>query len=216
MPLDDLSDAYCTLEAAFPLRGDPLPADHGAALFDALCHHAPLRVWLAATDAVAIAPIRGRADGHGGLILTDESQLLMRLATEDLPRALRLAGGSVNIQGRLLDIGEPRIQLPRPATTLSARLVVFDGGNTRTGASAAALAESLRTAFAEVVNHALAMLEISGKLVIGAAGQLQMLDRSVPGFSVQIHGLTPEDSLHLQEAGLGDHRKLGCGVFLPG
>jgi hypothetical protein len=58
--------------------------------------------------------------------------------------------------------------------------------------------------------------EISGEPVIGAGGHLQLPDQSLPGFAVQLHGLTPEDSLHLQDAGLGDHRKLGCGVFLPG
>ena len=35
------------------------------------------------------------------------------------------------------------------------------------------------------------------------------------GFSVMLHGLTPEQSLQVQALGLGQARLLGCGLFTP-
>jgi hypothetical protein len=37
----------------------------------------------------------------------------------------------------------------------------------------------------------------------------------VRGFSLLLHGLTPAQSLAVQESGLGEGRKLGCGIFVP-
>ena len=34
-------------------------------------------------------------------------------------------------------------------------------------------------------------------------------------FSMMLHGLGPEQSLRLQQRGLGPHRLLGCGLFVP-
>ena len=215
MPLDHPATATCTVEAAFPLSGDALPADHGAALFDALCRQTELGGWLSATDAVAIAPVRGGADGTGGLILNDESELLMRLAAADLPRVLRIVGDSLAVKGHALELGQPQIRLPSPAAVLTASLVVLPDAADAPRERDALRNGSTPSVFTAAIRDSLVALEINGDPVIGAGGHLQLPDHSVPGFAVHLHGLTPEDSLHLQEAGLGDHRKLGCGVFLP-
>ena len=34
-------------------------------------------------------------------------------------------------------------------------------------------------------------------------------------FSMMLHALVPEQSLRLQQHGLGPHRLLGCGLFVP-
>ena len=211
MPLDHPATATCTVEAAFPLSGDALPA----ALFDALCRQTELGGWLSATDAVAIAPVRGGADGTGGLILNDESELLMRLAAADLPRVLRIVGDSLAVKGHALELGQPQIRLPSPAAVLTASLVVLPDAADAPRERDALRNGSTPSVFTAAIRDSLAALEINGDPVIGAGGHLQLPRHSVPGFAVHLHGLTPEDSLHLQEAGLGDHRKLGCGVFLP-
>jgi len=35
------------------------------------------------------------------------------------------------------------------------------------------------------------------------------------GYSLMLDGLSAADSLRLQETGIGRHRRLGCGVFVP-
>jgi hypothetical protein len=58
-------------------------------------------------------------------------------------------------------------------------------------------------------------LEIQGELALGPRRALRILDQTLMGFAVSVHGLSGEDSVHLQEAGLGAWRKLGAGVFTP-
>jgi hypothetical protein len=43
----------------------------------------------------------------------------------------------------------------------------------------------------------------------------QVGDNSVVGWEVQVFGLTPEESVRLQERGIGPGRRYGCGVFMP-
>ena len=35
------------------------------------------------------------------------------------------------------------------------------------------------------------------------------------GYALRVFGLTAEESIRLQEEGLGGRRRMGCGVFLP-
>jgi hypothetical protein len=37
----------------------------------------------------------------------------------------------------------------------------------------------------------------------------------IAGFSLMLHGLSVADSLRVQRAGIGPHRLLGCGIFVP-
>jgi CRISPR-associated protein Cas6 len=43
---------------------------------------------------------------------------------------------------------------------------------------------------------------------------LRIKDKRVIGFPLQITGLTAEESINLQENGLGGRRKMGCGFFV--
>jgi len=44
---------------------------------------------------------------------------------------------------------------------------------------------------------------------------LRIKGQQVVGFSVQLTGLTAEESVTVQEHGLGGRRKMGCGFFVP-
>jgi CRISPR-associated protein Cas6 len=44
---------------------------------------------------------------------------------------------------------------------------------------------------------------------------LRIRDRTIVGFSVLVQGLTAEESVQLQEEGIGGRGKMGCGFFLP-
>ncbi|WP_295883026.1 type I-MYXAN CRISPR-associated protein Cas6/Cmx6 [uncultured Thiohalocapsa sp.] len=219
MPLDQTHSVCCTIEAAFPLHGAHLPRHHGTALYAALCEQPDCGTWLAAADHVAIAPITGRPDADGLLALTPESRLLLRLPPAELPQVLRLAGRRLELAAdgarHLLDIGEPRVRLPQPAAELRADLVVFDDVPPAAGAAQSG-APCTAEAFAAAMRRALAALEIAAEPVPGPAGSLALPGRTVPGFGLHIAGLSADNSIHLQEAGLGDHHKLGCGVFVPG
>jgi hypothetical protein len=218
MPLDYVPSVCCTVQGVFPLRGTHLPAHHGPALYAALCALPDLGRWLAEANDVAIAPVAGRTRPDGLLTLTADSRLLLRLPAAELPRILGLAGRRLDVGGCQLDLAEPRVEVPRPAATLSAELVVLDhqgvpGAHRKGGGDTTA--DTAADAFLAAVRSQLAALEIPSRISVGPARSLALADRSAQGFAVTIGDLAPDDSIHLLEAGLGDHRKLGCGVFLP-
>jgi CRISPR-associated protein Cas6 len=218
MPLDHTHSLCCTVEAAFPLHGAHLPIHHGAALYAALCGLPDIGAWLMEADDIAVAPIAGRTEPDGRLALTPDSRLLLRLPAAELPRVLGLTDQRLEVAGCALGLGEPQVRLPSPVATLRAGLVVFEAegepGLTSTAGDHARAASSPE-AFGARVRRQLAALEIPAEPVLGRPGHLQLPGHSAPGFGLEIAALTPDDSLHLQEAGLGEHRKLGCGVFVP-
>jgi hypothetical protein len=56
---------------------------------------------------------------------------------------------------------------------------------------------------------------IAKRFVCGRMSQLAADGGVIRGGSVVVHGLAAPDSLRLQRVGLGPHRALGCGLFVP-
>ena len=49
-------------------------------------------------------------------------------------------------------------------------------------------------------------------------GQRRVLDaggRALVGYSLMLYELSPADSRRVLEAGIGSHRLIGCGLFVP-
>jgi CRISPR-associated protein Cas6 len=44
---------------------------------------------------------------------------------------------------------------------------------------------------------------------------LQIRDKVIVGFAVEVGALTADEALILQEQGLGGRRRFGCGIFVP-
>jgi len=44
---------------------------------------------------------------------------------------------------------------------------------------------------------------------------IKIRDKEIVGFAVSIEGLSDEESLSLQENGIGGRRRFGCGIFVP-
>jgi CRISPR-associated protein Cas6 len=191
-----------TIDVVFPIRGDAIPLDHGYTLYAALSRLPATGPWLQRTDEAAIQPVRGRRDGDGLLDLTAKSRLGLRLPAASLPLVLLLAETDLDLDGHDLHIGAPRPSLLRPTATLYARMVAAARGDDE-------------ERFDADVRGQLRDLEIQGSPTRGTRRTLRSRDQTITGFSLLVTDLSREDSIHLQEAGLGDHRKLGCGVFVP-
>jgi CRISPR-associated protein Cas6 len=70
--------------------------------------------------------------------------------------------------------------------------------------------------FLEAVKRQLQDLQVAGEAHLGERKTFRVKDKQVVGFSMGIINLTAEESLTLQEKGLGGRRRMGCGVFVPG
>ena len=206
------------LDLEFPVRGDLLSADHGYALFGAACRVLP---WLHGDEQVGVHPIRGRLVGGRSLALTAWSRLSVRLPASRIHEVLPLAGQSLEIDGATLQVGVPTVQPLRPATTVISRLVVIKGFQEP-------------EAFFEAAQRQAEALGLGGQLAlvgranagslegvtVRAAGEpirrtLRVRDKTIVGFALAATGLRAEESLRLQEAGIGGRRRFGCGLFSP-
>jgi CRISPR-associated protein Cas6 len=69
--------------------------------------------------------------------------------------------------------------------------------------------------FLEAVMRQLQSLGVAKEALLGERRTFRIKEKQVVGFEIVITGLTAEESLILQERGLGGRRRMGCGVFVP-
>lgn len=186
------------VDVAFALEGRSLPRDHALPLARALSMHLN---WLTAEPLAGIHPVKV-VPGYGvrGL-LSQRARLLLRVPTYRFATLAALAGCSVDVAGCELRLGEPRLRELLPHATLYAPFVAATSAD-----------EAL---FMRTVADAMEALQVSGHSVCGRRQQVGAPGPAITGFSLMLHGLTSTDSLRLQRSGLGPHRILGCGIFVP-
>ena len=102
----------------------------------------------------------------------------------------------------MVHVGVPQTTLLTPATALYAHRVTTRNGQDE-------------ERFDNEIRHQLETLGIHGKASRGKRRVFRIKDKTVVGHSLLVSELTAEESIRLQEAGLGGRRKMGCGVFLP-
>lgn len=192
------------LDLHFPLLGREIPLDHGYALYAALSRalEAPDDLWLHGNDDLGVHLIRGRYLGKGRLALAQGSRLTIRLPAGLIPKFLPLAGKQLALGGDALRVGIPQPFALLPAPNLYAHLVTTKNGQDE-------------TRFDTEIPRQLEALSIRGKLQRGPRRSFVVKDKKVVAHSLLVTELTAEESIRLQEQGLGGRRKLGCGIFLP-
>jgi CRISPR-associated protein Cas6 len=182
-----------TIDVGFRLTGREIPADHGYALYGAVSRLVP---WThdPAQEALGIHPINGLLAGNRLLHLTPSSRLTFRLDSDHVRELLPLAGKELDLDGHELRVGVPTTYMLKPAATLRSRLVTF--------------------------KHRMET-ELEGREELTADRSpfirrtIRIHDKEVVGFAMEVSGLSADESLRLQETGLGGRRKFGCGIFVP-
>jgi len=187
------------VDLAFRIVGKTIPVDHGYSLYSAISRIIPD---IHASKETGIHPIRGTYSGDGTLLLTSSSRLILRVPDTQISTCLKLAGKRLDVERNTLRVGVPEVRLLRPAAKLRARLVTFKNS-----------LEEVR--FLEVARERLDKLQVAGELELGQRRTLRVKDKQVVGFELAIGNLSAEESLSLQENGLGGRRHMGCGVLIP-
>ncbi len=206
------------VDVQFRLVGTEIPADHGYSLLSALARIVPA---LHGDDEVGVHPIGRRLIGNRRLALTDRSRLTIRIDADRISEALPLAGKSLVIDSSPIRVGTPQTRALVPAPRLYSRLVVVKG-----------FLEP--EAFLEAVRRQMEALEVRGEpqlvpqpaVAAANAGKptgsrspyvrrtVRIHDREVVGFALRVQDLTADQSIRLQEHGLGGRRRFGCGIFI--
>ncbi len=190
--------APAVVDVVFTLEGRTLGEDHGLALGRAVCAALP---WFAGEALAGVHPIRGAESGTGELILSRRTTLSLRVPRERVEDALALCGAELDVDGHRLRVGAGKARELRPHGAIHAYFVVTDHND--------------EMHFAEDIGVAVDALGVKTRMVCGKPHALRMEDGTALAYSLALYDLTEEDSLRLQERGLGYHRKFGCGLFVP-
>jgi CRISPR-associated protein Cas6 len=192
-----MSDAVQEMvDAIFDVSGEALPANYRFALWQTLIRHLPE---LAADDSIGVLPIR-TSSSAAGMLIPKRAKLTVRIPQHLAQQIQRLAGQALHADTVALTLGNGKLRPLQPYPTLHAHFVTGDTDE---------------PTFMAAVSSRLDALGIAGKLICGMRHRLDAPDQPLHGYSLVIHDLKPEASLRLQYAGLGSHRKYGCGIFVP-
>jgi CRISPR-associated protein Cas6 len=192
------------VDLVFPLSGRSLPRDHRAALWRALAQAlAPqlARGELAPPEPHPVNLVPGWDETAW---LSGRARLVLRTRRQDVPALQGLAGRDLDVGGHAVRLGPPHARELLPHGTLYAHCVVT--------------AHAEEAAFLQDVADELQQLQARCDCVCGQRQSIRMAapaDPGLSGFSLLLHGLAPAAALRVLQAGLGQHRQLGCGVFVP-
>lgn len=186
------------VEAVFPLEGKALPRDHAQALQHDLAKQLP---WLCTDEGAGIHPLKLVSGPESVALLSQRTRLILRVSANRLEALKALVGVPLDVAGHALRLGAVHLRALQPLATLYAYRV--------------AATDVDEAEFMQAMEADLAALSIAGERVCGKRQSLRVDGLEMTTFSMMLHGLVPEQSLRLQQHGLGPHRLLGCGLFVP-
>ncbi|MEG6549639.1 type I-MYXAN CRISPR-associated protein Cas6/Cmx6 [Desulfocurvibacter africanus] len=187
------------VDICFQAIGQSLPVDHGYALYSAISNIVPC---FHAAEDVGLRLIRGRYIGQGLLDISPRAELVLRLPVARVADYLALAGKTLLVDNHAVSIGIPRTRSLVPAATLYAHLVTTRNGHDE---------ERFRTEIARQT----ATVGVHAEFTLDTRRTFSIHGRQVVGYSLLASGLMADESIRLQELGLGGRRKMGCGFFEP-
>jgi CRISPR-associated protein Cas6 len=211
-PYDDPSEQDVpddVLDAVFAIECPSLPVDHAYALFQAVQSVLP---WFADEPLAGLHDVHGAASGAGWvrpegagalLQLSHRARLALRLPKHRVDDANALLGRTLDVAGWPMAVEKVTVRKLSRITTVFARYVVFEQGGDESAFLAAASSE-LRVHGIE-----------PGTILCGLGTPLATPRRTLETRSLLLSGLTPAQSLTVQQRGLGAERKVGCGLFIP-
>ncbi len=198
------------IDVCFKLECKTLPIDHAWSLSRALTEAVPL---LRNTAHTAIHLIHGAESGNGWmrpenaenelLHLSRRARFTLRLHRDNLELANELVGLKLDIEGHPLFLKEFNQQLLVPQTTIFSRYILAP--------------ESLSED--EFLNQIAPHIQAQGIQIKKMMGGLQHTFNTPQGLittrSLMLSDLEKEESIRLQQNGIGDKQLLGMGIFLP-
>ncbi len=206
-----------SIDIAFPLLASAIvPRDHGYGLYAALSRsHAELHgvSWL------CVHPLSGTAQGDQ-LHIEKGRDLRIRVPDTHIATVLSLTGRRLDVHGATLRLGVPRVYRLACVATLDARLVYIKLTSPPTRRHEELNRDTLdndgmASRYGQEIRRQLDRLQIGGTFELRGRRSITVAGKRLVGFSVRVGELHVDESLRLQENGLGGKRSMGCGVFRP-
>ena len=178
-----------------------IPSDHGYFLYSGISRIIP---GIHNDTSIGIHPIGGKIIDKRILITSRSSRLGIRIPAERIQDFLCLIGNNIKVSTQTLTIGYPQIFPLKPSANLRSRLVTVKGFLEK-------------EAFLDAIQRQMEDLKLSKEItiIVGKQRTIRVKDKEIIGFDLLLNSLTAEESLKIQETGLGGRRRFGCGVFVP-
>ncbi|MCB1757134.1 MAG: type I-MYXAN CRISPR-associated protein Cas6/Cmx6 [Gammaproteobacteria bacterium] len=198
------------VDVLFRLQGKTIPVDHAWVLSEAISRHLP---WFTEDKGSALHQIHVAESGNGWyrpdagtdlLHLSRRTRLTLRLPQNKVDEASQaLTGKTLDLAGCEITLGESSVKTLVSSEVLFARYV--DYGPTLDEE------EFLQAAHQELSSENIRVR----KMLCGRMQRLASPEGEILTRSLMIADLDKRESIALQQQGLGNNRKLGCGVFIP-
>ena len=196
------------VDAVFKISCPTLPVDHAYALYSAVLNRLP---WIE-EEGVGLHTIHVAASGNGWMRPEDPNELLhpsrrtrfaIRVPKKRIDDVGALSGASLDIKGNVLDIHDMEVRELHASETLFARYIV-------------ATDDDDEEQFLQEMFEQLKSLDIHArKMMCGRQSRIETPQGSIKTRSMMLADLELEDSVKLQQRGLGPLRHMGCGLLIP-
>ena len=206
-------DTYITddvVDLVFSIKCKCLPVDHIYALSEEVQKILP---WLRDDPLAGIHSIHGAASGNGWIRPNDPNELLH--LSRRTKFELRVSGNRIEdarlLEGKILDVIGHQVEIQtatvRPMSTITILHCRYLATNVNTADE--------KQVLDEVAEQMKALGVTPRKILFGTENIIQVPSEKIRTRSLMLADLEVEESLKIQKKGLGPHRHLGCGLFIP-
>ena len=195
------------VDLLFSIRCKSLPVDHGHILAQAIVQCLP---WIASEPQVAVHKIHVAESSHGWqrpeddlLLPSRRTKLVLRMPSHRLDDCRALVDQTLDIDGHGLKVEASKPRQLSKLTTIFARYI-----ETSDDEDDDEFMRRMQTLLKK--QKIVAKKMMSGRVVKHGTAEGALTTRKL-----MLSGLSVEDSLYLQQWGLGDKMLMGIGIFLP-
>lgn len=198
------------LDISFAVKCKCLPLEHMESLSESLYKVLP---WLEGETLAGIHPINGAESGNGWerscdpnelIYLSRRQKMTLRIPKERLESTEALAGQTINVEGYDIEIGKSTIKKLSDLPTAFCRSILVSSRMDED--------EFLQWAFEELKKLDIKVRKMMPGMerIVKLADNKERITRSL-----MVAELEQSESVRLQQHGMGEGRKLGCGIFMP-
>lgn len=197
------------VDLVFQIDCATLPVDHAWVLLQEIRRALP---WFGDAPSEGLHIIHGADSGNGWerpqasddlLYLSRRVKLILRLPRERVEPAQALSGNILDLDGHRMAVGQSKVRNLGMTNFLYSRYVV--------GPQSASEDQFITWAVQE-----LTALGVSCKKILcGKSCRLSTGEQQLETRSLMVANLSFQDAVTLQESGIGPHRSMGCGLFVP-
>ncbi|MGB5599031.1 MAG: type I-MYXAN CRISPR-associated protein Cas6/Cmx6 [Thiothrix litoralis] len=199
------------LDVSFAIDCKRLPLDHAWDLAQAIQQALP---WFAEESVAGVHPVHVAESGNGWerpddptnqfLLPSRRTRLFLRIPKQRIAATQALSGKTLDVGDYPIGLRDMKEKPFIHTSVVFARYVLSNEGEDENSFLQRMAAEVKRVADFKVK-----------KLLCGKSHTLRTPDKILHTRHLMIADLDSDPSIKLQQYGLGDGRKLGCGLFMP-